>query len=173
MSVKFFKTKRNLPEEKTGYIRRRQEMEGRYCITIATRFLTLGAATILSCLLISIGMYQFRQAKEVANIASRRMSEFALRLSQEELTAYDGIYLKGSDVVNFYRRFLYGESADFVMVLVKGEEEYTLAAGMQTKLLTEPDEKSYCRPDASYRCEVVRNANEIIQQVRFVEQDGG
>lgn len=156
------KEKRCLPAQ--------EKAAGRYSITIATRFLTLGAATILSCLLISIGMYQFRQAREAVNIAGRRMNEFALYLSQEELTSYDGVYLKGSDVVNFYRRFLYGQSADFVMVIVKGREEYALAAGMQTELLTQPGEKSYCRPDASYRCEVVRNANEVILQVRFVEQ---
>lgn len=145
--------------------------EGRYPLTVATRFLTLGAATILSCLLISIGMQQFRQAKQIANIASRRMSEFALYLSQEELTAYDGIYLKGSDVVNFYRRFLDGGTADFVMVVAKGKEEYTIAAKGQIELLTNPQEKSYCRPDASFRCEVVRNANEVILKVRFVQED--
>lgn len=167
----FGRNKRLLGKEK-GYISEREEAVGGYSLTIATRFLTLGAATILSCLLISIGMYQFRQARQVVNIASRHMSEFALYLSQEELTAYDGIYLKGSDVVNFYRRFLYGQRADFDMVIVKGQEEYILAAGRQTELLTEPDEKSYCRPDASYRCEVVRNANEVILQVRFVEQGG-
>ncbi len=142
---------------------------GRYPLTVATRFLTLGAATILSCLLISIGMQQFRQAKQIANIASRRMSEFALYLSQEELTAYDGIYLKGSDVVNFYRRFLYEDYADFVMVVVKGKEEYMFGEGGQTEALTNPEKKSYCRPDASYRCEVVKNVNEVILQVRFVE----
>lgn len=167
-----FGRNRRLRGKEKGYQSEREEAVGRYSLTIATRFLTLGAATILSCLLISIGMYQFRQARQVVNIASRRMSEFALYLSQEELTAYDGIYLKGSDVVNFYRRFLYGQRADFDMVIVKGQEEYILAAGRQTELLTEPDEKSYCRPDASYRCEVVRNANEVILQVRFVEQGG-
>ena len=144
-------------------------LAGRYPLAVATRFLTLGAATILSCLLISIGMQQFRQAKQIANIASRRMSEFALYLSQEELIAYDGIYLKGSDVVNFYRRFLYEGSADFVMVVVKGKEEYMFGVGRQTEALTNPEEKSYCRPDASYRCEVVKNVNEVILQVRFVE----
>lgn len=143
---------------------------GRFPLTVAVRFLTLGAATILSCLLISIGMQQFRQAKQIANIASRRMNAFALYLSQEELAAYDGITLKGSDVVNFYRRFLQGGNADFVMVIAKGGEEYTFSAGGQVKMLTEPEEASYCRPDAAYRCEVVRNANDVILCVRFVQE---
>lgn len=144
-------------------------LAGRFCITVATRFLTLGATTILSCLLISLGMQQFRQARQIANIAGRRISEFALYLSQEELVAYDGICLMGSDVVNFYRRFLYGKQADFTMVVVKGAQEYAIPSGWQTKLLTEPEQKSYCRPDAEYRCEVVRNVNEVILQVRFTE----
>lgn len=142
---------------------------GRFLLTVATRFLTLGAATILSCLLISLGMQQFRQARQIANIASRRINEFALYLSQDELTAYNGIFLNGSDVVNFYRRFLY-ESADFSMVIVKGKEEYIIPAGGQTNLLTQPAQKTYCKPNAQYRCEVLRNVNEVILQVRFIEQ---
>lgn len=144
---------------------------GRYPLTVATRFLTLGAATILSCLLISIGMQQFRQARQIANIASRRMGEFARYLSQEELMAYDGVCLKGSDVVNFYRRFMAGDRADFSMVVVKGNDTYILEAGGQKTMLTDPKEESYCRPDASYRCKVVRNANDVILEVRFVQEE--
>lgn len=144
---------------------------GRYPLTVATRFLTLGAATILSCLLISIGMQQFRQARQIANIAGRRMGEFARYLSQEELMAYDGLCLKGSDVVNFYRRFLYGESADFSMVIVKGDDAYVLKTGGQGMEITDPEKESYCRPDASYRCKVVRNANDILLEVRFVQEE--
>ncbi len=144
---------------------------GRYPLTVATRFLTLGAATILSCLLISVGMQQFRQARQIANIASRRMGEFARYLSQEELMAYDGVCLKGSDVVNFYRRFLYGGMEDFSMVIVKGDGIYTIAAGGQGMVLTDPEEGSYCRPDASYRCKVVRNVNDVILEVRFVQEE--
>ncbi len=147
----------------------KERESGRFSLTVATRFLTLGAATILSCLLISLGMQQFRQAKQIANIANRRMSEFALYLSQDELTAYDGIFLNGSDVVNFYRRFLY-ERADFSMVVVKGKVEYLIPSGGQTDLLTQPIQKTYCRPSAQYRCEVLRNVNEVILQVRFIEQ---
>ena len=112
---------------------RRKELtrggKNRFALTVATRFLTLGAATILSCLLISLGIQQFRQARQVANIAGRRISEFARYLSEEEMAAYDGIRLMGSDVVNFYRRFLYGKQSDFDMVVVKGAEEYTIPAG--------------------------------------------
>ena len=143
--------------------------KNRFALTVATRFLTLGAATILSCLLISLGIQQFRQARQVANIAGRRISEFARYLSEEEMAAYDGIRLMGSDVVNFYRRFLYGKQSDFDMVVVKGAEEYTIPAGWQTELLTEPGQKSYCKPDKEYRCEGVRNVNEVILKVRFVE----
>lgn len=150
-------------------MRERERGSGRFSLTVATRFLTLGAATILSCLLISLGMQQFRQAKQIANIASRRMNEFALYLSQDELTAYDGIFLNGSDVVNFYRRFLYG-NADFSMVVVKGGNEYLIPSGGQTNLLTQPAQRAYCKPNGQYRCEVLRNANEVILQVRFIEQ---
>lgn len=144
---------------------------GRCPLTVATRFLTLGAATILSCLLISIGMQQFRQAKQIVNIASRRMNVFALYLSQEELAAYDGIFFQGSDVVNFYRRFLQGGNADFDMVVEKAGKEYAFSAGGQVKMLTEPEEGSYCRPDAIYRCEIIRNVNDVILQVRFVQEE--
>ena len=45
--------------EKSGNAKGEKSREEGFLLTVATRFLTLGAATILSCLLISLGMQQF------------------------------------------------------------------------------------------------------------------
>lgn len=140
-----------------------------YRLTMATRFLTLGAATIISCLLVSLGMYQFRQARSLSNAVSRRMNAFGRYLQEEELTGYDGVLMKGSDVVNFYRRFLVEGEPDFAMVIVKETGRYFMENGEQLELLTEESSASYCRPSASFLCNVIKNENGVILRVEFKE----
>ena len=138
-------------------------------LTMATRFLTLGAATIISCLLISMAMYQFRQAKSMANIIGGKMSGFARMLSEEELAGYEGARLKGSDVVNFYRRFFQAGDAGFGMVVIKSGEEIKINEKTGLAQLTENTQPGFCGPDETYLCRVVRNANEVILRVEFMQ----
>lgn len=139
-----------------------------FALTMATRFLTLGTATIISCLLISMAMVQFRQAKSMANVVGGRMTGFARMLSEEELTGYEGARLKGSDVVNFYRRFFQAGDAGFGMVVIKEGQEIQIDAENGLTQLTEAEQAGFCRPDETYLCRVVRNANEVTLCVEFV-----
>lgn len=140
-----------------------------FCLTMATRFLTLGAATILSCLLISVGVYQFRQSRELVNVVNRRISEFGRYLQEEELAGYDGLFMKGSDVVNFYRRFFLESVPDFEMVIIKETGQYCFKNTDQLKALTKEESQSYCKPSATFLCSVIRNENGIIYRVEFKE----
>ena len=149
-------------------MKRTERISRGFALTMATRFLTLGTATIISCLLISMAMYQFRQAKSMANMVGGRMSGFSRMLSEEELTGYEGARLKGSDVVNFYRRFFQAGEAGFGMVVIKDGQEIRIDAKTGLAQLTEAAQAGYCRPDETYLCRVVRNTNEVILRVEFM-----
>ena len=77
-----------------------------FALTMATRFLTLGTATIISCLLISMAMVQFRQAKSMANVVGGRMTGFARMLSEEEPGSREAMLL--TFTAGFFRRGMPG-----------------------------------------------------------------
>ncbi len=149
--------------------RRRQ---GILQLSMATRFLTLGAATIISCLLISLGMYQYRQAAQLANNVNKRMSELSVWLAEEELLQYEGTELSGAEVVSFYKRYFAGTEVlpDFCMVLVQNGQEYSLDTSGLLELLQTEGEELYCIPQAVYVCSVIRNRNDVITEISFEKQ---
>ncbi len=136
-------------------------------LTMATRFLTLGVATIISCLLVSMAMYQFRQAKDVANTVSSKMSGFARLISEEELAGYDGMLLKGSDVVNFYRRFFLAGSSEFDMVVIQDGKNTKISKENGLAQLIETGGAAFLKAGETYFCRVVRNKNFVISKVEF------
>lgn len=141
--------------------------DGCYRVTMATRLLTLGAATIISCLLISIGLFQYRQAKGMANVVGSRIQHYSVQAMETEIMQYDKVKLSGSDVVNFYRRYL-GENQEFDM-LIEGEDGSMLQVDskMGVSALTEPDSVLYCRPGDIFVCNVIRNRNGVLSTVEF------
>ncbi len=145
---------------------------GSFRLSTATRFLTLGAATVISCLLISIGMYQYRQAAKLANQVNHRISELSQWLTDEELIQYERSKLSGTEVINFY--ILYFAECevlpDFQMILCQDDKEYLLDSSELLEQLQCPDTEIYCAPRAVYVCNVIKNRNELIVEIRFEKQ---
>lgn len=135
-------------------------------LTMATRFLTLGAATIISCLLISLGIFQFRQARNMTNIVNRRMTELESILADEDISVCDGMIFRGGDVVNLFRKYVTGEN-DYEFVVRKNSQEYILNRAEEVAELTTPTKGSYCNPAESYLCAMERNANGVLIRVSF------
>lgn len=142
-------------------------------LSMATRFLTLGAATIISCLLISLGMYQYRQAKQLSNAVNRRMIELSAWIEGEEVTQYDGVLMSGAEVVNFYKRFFTNvqELPEFCMVIEQDNMRRVLASGEFLEELQTEDSVLYCPNQAVYQCSVIRNQNGVITEVCFVKKE--
>ncbi|MBQ9120212.1 MAG: hypothetical protein IJY09_09215 [Lachnospiraceae bacterium] len=141
-------------------------------MSMATRFLTLGAATIISCLLISLGMQQYRQAKQLTNIVNRRMIELSAWMEGEEILQYHGVKVSGAEVLNFYKRFFCGfVPADFEMQLVQNGCEISMKNGAYLAELQNSKSLLYCPDNAVYQCNVVENQNRVITAVRFVMQE--
>lgn len=135
-------------------------------LTMATRFLTLGAATIISCLLISLGIFQFRQARNMTNIVNHRMTELESILTDADISVCDGMIFRGSDVVNLFRKYMTGES-DYEFVVRKNSQEYILSRAEQVVELTTPTKGSYCNPAESFICALGRNVNGVLIRVSF------
>ena len=67
----------------------------------ALKGLLLSVGVILTCLVVGIGFYIAREAKATAMVSANALSEFRKELSENPITKFDDISVKGSDVINF------------------------------------------------------------------------
>ena len=152
-------------EEKLKSLEKRGGERNR--IEIAPRALLLAVAVILSVLLVSIMLSQFKSAREMANISSEAMNKRTEELINEDILKYDGLTVSGADLINFCKR-----NIDEVNITLKGASGYTRLLENHDTIatLTDPDESEFVNPVSKWKCSVERNKNGIILGVIFTKK---
>lgn len=141
---------------------------------IAPQALILAAGVVLSVVLVSIMVTQFRQAEGMSSLVSNEIVSKTSEIMENEIMQYDGLTVKGADVVNFYKKHLgeyqSGEQADFTVVIshsAEGGGSYSYSNGTAVSLLRDSGSEQYVKPTSQYRCTVEKNKNGIITKVVF------
>lgn len=140
--------------------------------------LILAAGTIITCVVISLGFYISREAKNTASTGTNQINKVNTEFAESDKTIYDGTNISGSEVVSVIKR-LEGEQTG---VYVKTTEsntfygyEFNIDSGelvqMTTNKYTSTDasSKQYINPYATYIGEVVRNSNNAITGLIFTQ----
>lgn len=140
----------------------------------ALKGLMLAAGVILTCVVIGIGFFVAREAKATAVTSTQRLSEFKKELSESDFTKFDDVTVAGSDVVNFTKRTL---------GMYKEDEEAPVYVRIETathsqnynnvkyiKTLRDVTNVRYVSPLNTFEGEVIRDENEVIVGIVFIEQ---
>ena len=72
--------------------------------------LILAASISITCFVISIGFYTIKEGRRISAATTEKLSILATYLEEDEYTQYDGLHIRGSDVVNFMEKHLGGYS---------------------------------------------------------------
>jgi len=145
------------------------QAECRNSIEIAPRALLLAAGVILTVLMISIMVNQFKSANEMVNISSEMISDRATELKYSELYSMDGMEVYGSDVVNLCKKEL-GKGIN--ITLKKGINTVTYTDEAAITKLRDYESNEYVKPSTRWKCSVVKNKNGIVTDVIFTRKDG-
>ncbi|MBO5197366.1 MAG: hypothetical protein J6B85_02425 [Lachnospiraceae bacterium] len=136
--------------------------------------LMLASGIIITCVIISIGFYTAREAKNTASQAADYLAEFNKELSEEGLSRYDGAEVRGSDIINLIRRELgaygKGESSDVSIKVKTGISEYVYRNGEYLAQLREYGNDRYINPMAAFAGEVLRDENDVITCISFSQR---
>jgi len=142
-------------------------------ITDVTKILILAASTIITCLIVAIGMNMARDAKTLSNTATSQMSELNDDISNSDIKMYDGSYVTGSEVVNFIKKQLGDYAASQtapIYVYVKTVSENTYDNGNNIANIKNFSHNMYIKPTSSFLGKVVKNINNVIIGVNFIQQ---
>lgn len=136
--------------------------------------LLMAAGIIITCVVISIGFYTAREARNTASLTMDYLSEFNRELSEEGLARYDGMEVTGSDIVNLIRRELGAEPAAqeaFLAVkVVTASSVNTYRNADSLKEIREYGNAKYINPAAVFTGSVGRDENDVINCISFVQK---
>lgn len=137
----------------------------------ALKGLLMASGIIITCVIISIGFYTAREAKQSASQTAVYLSRFNQELSEEGLTRYDGMEVAGSDIINLIRRELgaygQGESSEVSVTVITGKGEYTYRNIEYLEQIRNYGNDRYINPTAVFTGSVIRDGNDVITCVSF------
>lgn len=132
------------------------------------KLLLSAASMILTCTIVSVGIISMNQAKLMAGITSNKISRYNKELAESDVSIYDGVCVRGSDIVNFYKRhFVNQNDGSFVMTVKHTAKSFTYLDGSYLKRMRQQESEHYIKPTNQYQCTVVYNINQLITEVVF------
>ena len=138
----------------------------------ALKGLMLAAGITITCIIISYGFYAAETLKGTADETVAEISEFRNRLKRNELFAYDGAIISGSELSNLMRQSIgntSGRSTDLKYIEIVDSVIRKYSEYEQLERITERDSAEYIAPQASYRGEVIEEHGGAVIGVRFTK----
>lgn len=141
--------------------------------------LILAAGTIITCLIISLGFFIAREAKDSASNGTGQISKLNAEFLENDKLIYDSTEVSGSEVINAIRKFK--NDAMGIMVVTKktttcynysiDEENATLSdSGIKEyNAGTGADNSRFINPTARFTGRVLRDVNGTIIGIKFTQ----
>ncbi len=142
--------------------------------------LTMAAGIIITCIIISLGFYVAREARDTAAVGTSQIHELQAEFTETSKTLYDGTEVSGSEVVNVIRKFE-NETMGIYVKTKKDSTFYHYAFDVESgdlksettadyKLSQEVTSEKYINPTARFMGIVVKDANGTITGIMFEQK---
>lgn len=127
----------------------------------------LAAATIITCIVVSLGFSMAREAKQIGNHVVEELHQYRVNIEEQDYTKYDGVTVYGNDVVNLMKRELREQEGGVWITVVREDRQVTYKKREETEGVKQIGNRHYIAPAERYTGEVVRNENEVIVELIF------
>lgn len=141
--------------------------------------LTLAAGIIITCIIISLGFYVAREARDTAANGTGQINKLQAEFSDTSKTMYDGTEVSGSEVLNVIRKY----SEDTFGILVHTNKQSTyyhyqfdtstgeLGKNVNNSYKNAQDvtNSSYINPTGRFEGSVVKDVNGTIVGLVFTQ----
>lgn len=141
--------------------------------------LILAAGTIITCVVISLGFYISREAKNTASTGTKQINKVNTEFAESDKIIYDGTNISGSEVISVIRKMegqsvgvyvktgtdtcFYGYEFDLNSGELQGENKVVYSSS------TDSSKDNYINPYATFTGEVIRNNNDVITGISFTQ----
>lgn len=138
--------------------------------------LLLAAGTVITCIIIGLGFYIAREARDTASSGAGQINRLNAEFMESDKVMYDGIRVSGSEVVNVINKFKNDDL--YVRVITKKNSDIYYGKNSKSvekstidgyKTSTNSSEASYINPNGIFVGEVQRNENNVITGIVFTQ----
>ncbi|WP_343208976.1 hypothetical protein [Anaerolentibacter hominis] len=134
--------------------------------------LLLAAGTIITCIVISLGFFIAREARDTASSGTGQISKLNAEFNESDKLIYDGMTVSGSEVVNAINKFK-NEEIGVKVTTHKSTVHYIRTLGQDNQTISGKSSASvkdaqavanehYINPNARFLGEVLRDKNDTI-----------
>lgn len=142
--------------------------------------LLLAAGTIITCIVVSLGFYIAREARDTAANGAGQISKLNAEFNESDKMMYDGLGVSGSEVVNVINKFK-NEALSVKVSTKKGTFYYNHglssdgaalggAGGASIKDAQKSTSSNYINPNAQFSGSIIRDVNNTIIGIAFVQE---
>lgn len=139
--------------------------------------LILAAGTIITCIVISLGFYISREARDTAASGAGQISKLNAEFNESDKVMYDGLSVSGSEVVNVINKFKNGDisvqvntkksSNYYVNVLDDKQTEIIGSSSASVKSAQNSQSSAYINPNGQFQGSIIRDVNYTIIGIIF------
>lgn len=141
--------------------------------------LTLAAGIIITCIIISLGFYVAREARDTASNGTGQINKLQAEFADTSKTMYDGTEVSGSEVLNVIRK--YSDETFGILVHTNKQStyyhyEFDVSTGELKKNVNnsyknaqDVTSSSYINPTGRFEGSVVKDANGTIVGLVFTQ----
>lgn len=141
--------------------------------------LMLAAGIIITCIIISLGFYIAREARDTASSGTGQINQLQAEFSDTSKTMYDGTEVSGSEVLNVIRKFsddtmgikvVTGKSSVYYgYVFSESDGALGDKSASSYKNAQDVTKQSYINPTGRFAGSVVRDTNGVITGLVFTQ----
>ncbi|SFR76966.1 hypothetical protein [Anaeromicropila populeti] len=143
--------------------------------------LLLAAGTIITCIVISLGFFIAREARDTAAGGAGQISKLNAEFNESDKVMYDGLSVSGSEVINVINKFRNNELSVKVItnkaayyynwLLKNGDTELGENSSISIKEAQKPTSDNYINPNAQFLGTILRDVNNAIIAIEFSQID--
>ena len=141
--------------------------------------LILAAGTIITCVVISLGFFIAREAKDTASNGANQINKLNSEFVESDKVIYDGATVSGSEVINVIKKFK-NEKIGILVKTNKCETYYgysfdvndgDIIGQVDSKDIdpTDSDSDNYINPYVNFQGRIIRDKNEVITGIVFIQ----
>ena len=139
--------------------------------------LILAAGTIITCIVISLGFYISREARDTAASGAGQISKLNAEFNESDKVMYDGLSVSGSEVINVINKFKNGDiaiqvntrkcSTYYDNVLDDKQTEIIGTSSASVKSAQNSQSNAYINPNGQFLGSIIRDVNYTIIGIIF------
>lgn len=143
--------------------------------------LILAAGVIITCIVIGLGFYIAREARDTAANGAGQISKLNAEFNESDKVMYDGLEVSGSEVVNVINKFKNNNISirvatkkclmSYIYSLNLDGSALGAKSAADVKDAQKTSSITYINPNAQFMGEILRDINNTIIGIAFTQAD--